>query len=49
MHERHVPGTFGMKTSRILAALVMGLSLASPLSAADRPPNVIFILTDDQG
>jgi arylsulfatase A-like enzyme len=34
---------------RLGAWIVIGVSLPPAVSAADRPPNVIFILTDDQG
>ena len=38
-----------MGAPRAFAALLVGLSLAAAAAAADRPPNVVFILTDDQG
>ncbi|MBY0513434.1 MAG: arylsulfatase [Gemmataceae bacterium] len=35
--------------SRILSALVGLVALASPLPAADRPPNIVLIVADDLG
>jgi arylsulfatase A-like enzyme len=38
-----------MKAIHGFFGLIVGLSLVTALAAGDRPPNVIFILTDDQG
>ena len=38
-----------MNTRRTIGVLVLLLPLVNPLVAADRKPNVIVILTDDQG